>query len=724
MNKEYTPDFETIVQKTVEMPPASTEFVDSLWKRLLAQPVRRPAPASRLLPMLRSRLAIAVMVVLILLISLAAIGPQRVLAAVQALLHYLPGVGQVQNIEQAAILAEPVRTERAGYAVTVENLVASPERTWLRLKIEGWPADTDFSDLLRLYSEAPFLQFDDNSQLQPNQADIYLSDAWYAEYQYPPIPANTEQVTLILQRVPGAGEATVSENWVFTLNLRTAEQKDTLPEAWSAPRSSSMVNGVVMSILQIARDAEHTWFTVRFQTPTLNDFLASDLYSHLSLQDAQGRIYPAQFEESISGRTFMFRTRSFAGAENLTLRVDRLLLVGVQPADGTAPAFTFEAGEHPAIGQRWVLDQIIRSGEFELKVNGASLQEDEDGLLWLVFEVEGADENVQGVMLGCAYPVCLQSTTDDLGNSAGGRFFPAIQLGGMPAGKINIELRNLYYLVEGPWEFQWQPASVPVALRSQSAVPAATLTPVRPVTSTPAAISTPSAQSLNEQLADEVRELLEKGFAEIYGQVGWVHLASENIEAEDTEDYHSGRLIGPAHSIIDTWQYVEVDGTLSRQVWVVKAQDGAVWHRMAQVGQTVVNFTAGTAVDDPSLLAKAHIDSLPDQILNAKTSPFPLQVIRNETDLDGNPCLLVTLRTVFDPPIDITSIPQKVAWSESNTWIDQEAGQIARKEIVYGFEDGTRFVLQTMLYTTWERIDEPPPEVIELINQVVPAPQD
>lgn len=712
MNNTHTNHFEDKVRETVTMPQADPQFVSELWERLASQPARKLSVLDHLAAALHSRWMMPATALLILVVIFTALGPQRVLAAVQALFNYLPGVGHVSDIDQASLLSGSVSEERDGYTVTVENFVASPDRTWLRLKIEGWQEGTVLGKQSSPH-EAPSLLAGNGIVLQPNQSDIFVGDALYAEYQFAALPADKEEVTLTVPQLPETEQGKAPEDWIFIIKLRKAEPKDTLPETWSGARRSTMVNGITLSILQIVRTAEQTTFTLRIDTPTLNDTLAADWYSRLSLEDAQGNIYPVTFEQSLSGRTLVFRTRKLANDTNMTLRLDQLHLVNEAPDDRTAPAFLLDLGEAPSIGQHWMLDQLLTSGNVKFHIVGVTLQISSDGHPLLIFDVERPGENVQGLLLGCSLPACTQSTI--VGPGKGQLLNPTIQFQDLPGGKIPIILKAYDFSVTGPWEIDWQPNTIPISLwQPPTPVAAADAPPHQePTTSLPR--NTPEAQLPDTPLADNVRRLLTKGFQELYGQAGWVHVIYEIIEPDSPLN---GRVTGPAHSVGETWQYVEPDGTISKQVWLDKTVDGVTWQKSARVGKTQVNFTAGTAVDDPTLETKAQLDPLLDAILQADRTgviPFGENVI-----FDGRRCLLVTLQTLFDPPASFPPLPEKVVRIDHKIWIDEERGQIVKVEIVYILDDGTELVLQTTLYPLKERIQEPPDEVLDLLDQVIP----
>jgi hypothetical protein len=710
-------EIEDKIRGAVVMPKARDEFVDSLWKQLEDQPLGKSTSYLGLI--YRPKWFFASVTVVVMVLIFFVVGPQRVLAAVQSLLSYLPGVGVVNNIEKAVILADPVQVKRDSYKVTVENLVASPDRTWLRIKVEGWQESPDFNSYPELQPSWPKLQIGDRLILLANLSDIYIGNALYAEYQFPSLPAGTTEVTFSLPQLPQTLKGEAPENWDFLLRLRSVEEKDLLPETWSKTWSSPMVNGVAINLLQAIQDVSGTYLTIRFDTPTLNSTLSPDWYSQLSLKDNKGQIYPVRFVKDIGGREAIFQTRPFTGGEKLKLSLDHLLLVDEPPADGSAPSFWLDLGSEPVIGEHWDLDQTLVSGAYRIHIVGVSLQKGKDDEFFrLIFEVERPSDSVRDMMFRCFQPICHQSTVDYPGNKLSSTLHPVLELSNLPSGPISIELAYLYYSIEGPWEVDWQP----LVMQENNQQPISTIMLTPSVTSTQNVDVIPTAKnqetlSPRNALAEEVRQLLEKGFQTLYSQSGWIHVVYETIEQEDTENYQSGRLLGPSHSIGETWQYVEQDKTISKEVWIDKTIEGAIWQQIARDGKTQVNFTTGTANEDEKLVVKVHVENLPDLILR---SNYASDVNREETVLEGQPCLLITLASRFDPPIETAGIAQRVVQSESKTWIDQKSGLIRMVQTVSKLEDGSTLILQTMRYPVKERIDEPPQEVLDLLKRVNP----
>lgn len=476
-----------------------------------------------------------------------------------------------------------------------------------------------------------------------------------------------------------------------------------------------------MSLLQVIQRSDQTLLTVRMNPPTLNSTLSPEWFSQLSLSDGQGRIYPLTQVESMGGRTAVFKTRPLDGSQRFTLRLDRLLLVDEPSVEPSAPVFTVDFGPAPSVGQRWAVDQTLESGAFQIHVVGVELTADASGVGKLVFDVERPDGGVQGLMFGCAQLVCTRAETADLSFSQASLLHPVLYLSQIPAGRQTFTLERIYFPVEGPWTVVWQPADQPdLAFHARSTPTAATplAAVVDPSRSIPlnSALSTPDAEPPNAALAEEVRSLLEKGFQALYSQPGWVHVVYEDIEPESTADFENGK-IGPAYSLGETWQDVDAAGIVQRQVWIEKTADGVVWQKIARVGKTSVNFTAGTAVDDEKLLTRAMMDRLPDLLLNPHLAG---KAVREEGLLEDHPCLIITIKTDYDPPLTDSSVRQRVRQSDQKTWIDRQSGQICMEQNSIWLEDGSQLITQTMRYPVKERVAGPPQEVLDLLQQVVP----
>ena len=114
-------------------------FIAGLRQELLGEIDRlnRPASSRTWLPP-RKRLPswryLAPILISIFLLIVLAVGPQQVLAAIQNLLGYIPGLGFVQHPDTALVLVQPVSVSQEEVHLTVVDGVADESNIRLLIK--------------------------------------------------------------------------------------------------------------------------------------------------------------------------------------------------------------------------------------------------------------------------------------------------------------------------------------------------------------------------------------------------------------------------------------------------------------------------------------------------------------------------------------------------------------------------------------------------------------
>jgi hypothetical protein len=171
--------FEEDMAAALNAPAATPQFVASLRAQLDAQANRqagKTAPVFRLRP-----LWTAALVLLALTITVLLIGPQRVLAAVRALLGYIPGVGYVQTDAPLRVVEIPEPQQRDGFIVTINQGVADAQHTVLVFTVEGLeqrhrPTSEDVIGCI----ENEFLRLPNGSELHMTEGE---GKGWGSGYQ-------------------------------------------------------------------------------------------------------------------------------------------------------------------------------------------------------------------------------------------------------------------------------------------------------------------------------------------------------------------------------------------------------------------------------------------------------------------------------------------------------------------------------------------------------------
>jgi hypothetical protein len=99
-----------------------------LWPKLAAQIQNNKSP----LRTLRAHPAGAILMALVVLLALSGVA-----YAIGKSLGYVPGVGIVNQNAPVRVLAEPVTVEQDGLTITVSNVVADSERTFIAYSVDG-----------------------------------------------------------------------------------------------------------------------------------------------------------------------------------------------------------------------------------------------------------------------------------------------------------------------------------------------------------------------------------------------------------------------------------------------------------------------------------------------------------------------------------------------------------------------------------------------------------
>ena len=207
---------------------------------------------------------------LIAVVTVLAIGPQKVWAEITSLFQRLPGVGVVGDISDSCVLTEPIILEQDGYTMTLEELSSTPQKGWVRFSLDGWQGDQDF--FYMMLREFGSLQYtlDDFKPSSVKVGDIYESQKLYLEYNLPSV-CNATHFTLDFDNLPGSKKNMAPAIWQFEPQLRAATKEDTLPQKNKTFISSNEQEGISLQILSFFETEEETMLSYRFHTPSLRN---------------------------------------------------------------------------------------------------------------------------------------------------------------------------------------------------------------------------------------------------------------------------------------------------------------------------------------------------------------------------------------------------------------------------------------------------------------------
>ena len=404
------------------------------------------------------------------------------------------------------------------------------------------------------------------------------------------------------------------------------------------------------------------------------------------------------------GNARIYETVPFRGNEQLTVSLvtfpDGEALPVIEDFSVDLPGFRFDPGPTPQVGQTWTLNEMVNVDSLKLHVVGAKLMA-ESGL---VFEFEAAGD-VTGVL--------LYTTDPRLRGSTGGvpvqnkNFTSSMKFDNLPLQPFDVHIRSVYFTIHGPWKIKWQP---PAASTPDASVPLPTEIPTLPPQATPTLISLENPALLEAQM------LTKKFDAYLQQGPGWVHIVSENNTV-----LRPGQTYPPPYLKKEDWFEIDTNGIIIRSVHKDLSNSGQILQMVAMVGSYWTNFTYGQSFVDDGKRYPVSLDRL-GMSLNEAPQDGTTDLRESTTCENGSPCLLVTLRNNYDPPLQNPGQTQAFYGSCKRVWIDMQTGQQVKTEFFWVLKDGKEAYPTTSSVLLVEKVAAAPQEILDVLAKVVVVP--
>jgi len=454
--------------RSVEPAP---DFSETLWTQIAQRPKPRMAPTR---VFARPVWAVAALVLAITL-GVVFAGPQKVLAAVQSLFGYLPGIGYVQNDGQALYLAQPVVVEQDGIRLIVEQAVSDANGTVVAYHLEGLPAAETGATVC--FYDRNYLRFADGRDRLPIGGGVQGNQA---RVEFPPLPAGVKHATLHVAMDPTTGCSAPAE-WSAALDFGPIPPSVTLmpvvetqPTQPPAAPSTGMVpvnplpatqpenpDGVQFAIDRAAVlpdgylvTGHLTWTNREWESAWL------DIGEPIQVVDAAGKTLPVDLSEAgTEDNNFTFKLVGKDFQPPLTFTFASIS-VQAFPTDGAS--FTIDTGPEPKIGQAWTLDQDLDVCGQAFSLRSIQAVRDE--------QAGGA----AGAPNGYAFAIDSAARIDQLflewegdaphgvwgqarPGADGGMIFEQYYPDGLPTGTLTLRVANIAFHLSGSWQVDWQP---------------------------------------------------------------------------------------------------------------------------------------------------------------------------------------------------------------------------------------------------------------------------
>lgn len=425
-----TPQFEEEIRAAVAVPLAREEFIQSLHGRIIQQSTAQPRLKR---PIFYRPAWVAAFVLAVLLVSILAIGPQRVLAAIRGLFGYIPGVGIVDQSAPIRVLAEPVTVTRNEISISVTSATLTDDRTHIDYRIFGvpgsaYPKGEDVIGCIR----QPYLLLPDGTQL-------------VQEKDFPLIPANVNDAVFIVPCIFNTLPGKAPENWELPLHFVPASPAltvipviESLPSATPSASASALSSTISPStVVTSTPTPEINPLTITRVLDIGDKFVLMGEFSYnfagdaslptgswwvlnqVSIIGADGRDVPQTYSND-----FEIPTPSRVGSEPWLYQLDKnftppvtIIYTGeiISPVGPKEQVeFEFDAGSNPQAGGIWEVNKVFKLGGYGIRL--LSIESSANGYSFYFKADPGASANAIRVDIVGYSPNC--------GGGGGGDQFP------------------------------------------------------------------------------------------------------------------------------------------------------------------------------------------------------------------------------------------------------------------------------------------------------------
>lgn len=367
------PQFEEEISRSFQIPPIRSEFVEQLDHELNERAKQKTKPP-RLTLGLRPAWVVSLSILLLLILSFFAIGPQRVYAEVTRLLGFIPGAGLVDLNSSIRVLDHPVSITKDGVTVTVSSAILTNEKTHISYGATGVPSSA--------YSQK---ENGKGGCMEPAYFILPDGTKMIAANEMGPLPENVNQVILVIPCIFNTLPGTVPTDWELSLQFIPAPPDMTLLPVTeikptfspSSPESTSAATTNPLNITKVLEIGNQYIIEGEFRYGVLgalaHDNVMNDgsiwVITGIKIRDASSQEYPNSPADAIP-----LPTPTTPDAETWDFKIDKGFtppLTIIYDAEHISPIgtsekanFDFNVGQNPQDGDKWVLDQSFILGGY------------------------------------------------------------------------------------------------------------------------------------------------------------------------------------------------------------------------------------------------------------------------------------------------------------------------------------------------------------------------
>lgn len=435
------------------------DFENALWQKMIETPRLSRTPFSIKRFFARPMSAAAACLLGLAVLGLIAAGPRNVMALIDRLLVYLPGIGFVQNDEKTLYLSSPLTVEKDGISITIEQAVADAKNTIIAYRIDNLPPGNDC-----VYDGNKLLFADGKTRL-PIGGGL---NGNHARIEFFPMPAGEKKAVLLISRDQNAQACTAPLTWEIEIPFGPVPADAPLLPV-TRNTESKLLSVTPADISNPDQKTGKIHFTLDHSVELPYGYLLSGKVTwdgfkwgnagvspeNIRVTDAAGVNIPVEpNDEGTKNNEIIFKLKGKGFKNPLTVQ---FLALTVLEMHNPVATFTFDAGKNPQVGQTWKLDKKIEIEGFPVTIQTISVIRGDD--------VNGSNYKNIGFKLDYTINpaihnliwICHGKDQSEIAGMEGRRiddhqysssiYYPQ----GLPEGLVTCEMADMSFQYNGPW---------------------------------------------------------------------------------------------------------------------------------------------------------------------------------------------------------------------------------------------------------------------------------
>ncbi|MCE1253688.1 MAG: hypothetical protein LWX83_09090 [Anaerolineae bacterium] len=469
MNKQpYESPLENKISDVMHTVNPRQDFSESLLNDILRQKTRSSGAPWKFRG---RRWAAAGVLALVLLASLAVVGPYRVAAALQSLIGYLPGIGFVEDSAGTLYLAQPLTSRQEGVSLIVDQVAADSERTTVAYHFEGLPQTPQGEVVACVYDDNK-IRLPDGKQRLPVGGGL---SGGQARIEFQPLPAGVKQFTLLVAMNNKDERCQAPEKWSVDIPLGSMPPQVTLmpvyegaqivptlaatavlPAVSATPQNPA---GDIQFIIDRVAELDEGYLISGHSVWKNPDWERVDVFpDQVSVLDADGNQVPFEAADVVNqDSAFSYQLSGKNWRSPLTLKVSS---VWVQGTPAKTNDFSWDAGLEPKAGQSWQINRKLEALGLSITVQKVSVTQLEDGASGEKTDGFAFDllipENMNLVNLVESGSTTPRTSVSESKNAQNGH--QILEVGypdGLPTGRLTYKIAYMIYNLKGEWQTTW-----------------------------------------------------------------------------------------------------------------------------------------------------------------------------------------------------------------------------------------------------------------------------